>query len=46
MSYLRPPQMPEFEVEAFYDLPDAAYPLHGVAGALGDVVEDAVFENS
>ena len=38
--------MPVNEQEAFYDLPEAAYPLCGVAGAPGDVLEGAVFEDS
>ena len=38
--------MPVNEQEAFYDLPEAAYPLCGVAGTPGDVLEGAVFEDS
>ena len=39
MSNFRPPYLPEFKGEAFYDCPRITYPLLGVAGAPGDVVE-------
>ena len=45
-GYFRPyrPQMPEFQGYIFYDRPGVAYPLPGVAGAPGDVVEGAEIE--
>ena len=48
MNYfrIRRPQMHEFQGDAFYDRPVVAYPIPGVAGAPGGVVEGAVIENS
>ena len=45
MNYFWPPYMPEFLKETC-DCPGIAYPFPGVVDALGDVVEDAVFQNS
>ena len=46
MSNFWPPYLAELKGEVFYDCLQITYPLPRVAGALGDVVEDAVFENS